>query len=215
MTQDANELLMSGGVKAAKFDTLGATVIGTIADTPKAVQMTKFQSDDLDFWPSGDPKMQIIVTIQTDDRDPADPQDDGRRRLYIIPRMMQQVREAVVRAGGKGLAIGGRIAVKWVSGTGKGEGNAKQYAADYAAPALDPGSLLNGGVSAAAAPVAAAPITPPITTSMLTAAAPVAPVAQVAAPAGVDPTVWASLPDAQRQAILAAMSNPTATAAPF
>ena len=124
--------------------------------------------------------------------------------------MMQQVREAVVRAGGKGLAIGGRIAVKWVSGTGQGEGNAKQYVADYAAPALDPGSLLNGGVSATPSVTSTSPAaTQPLLAAVAT------PVAQVAAPAGVDPTVWASLPDAQRQAILAAMSNPAATAAPF
>lgn len=213
--QDGNELLMSGGIKSAGFQILGDTVVGTIIDQPKQVQMTKYKSDELDYWPSGDPKMQIVVTIQTDERDPADPTDDGRRRLFITPRMMKPTREAVLRAGVKGLAIGGRLAERWVSGSGEGAGNAREFAAEYAPPVVDPGSLLGPATAPpiltpalVAAPVAAAPITAPFT-GML------GPTAQTAAPMGVDPNVWAGLPEAQRQAILAAMSNPAATAAPF
>jgi hypothetical protein len=221
--QDANELLMSGGVKSCKFETLGDTWIGTIADQPKATQMTKYQSTtgELDYWPSGDPKMQIVVTIATDVRDPALADDDGRRRLFIPPRMMTPVREAVQRAGAKGLAIGGRIAVKWISGLGKGEGDPKVYAADYAAPALDPGNLLAGGNGqpaapvAQSAPVAPAPATsPPTTGGLLAAAAATPPAAQAGPPPGVDPAVWGSLPDAQRQAILAAMAAPAGAFTP-
>ena len=233
MAQNANDLLMSGGIKSAKFDTLGDTVMGTLVDEPKAIQMTKYQSDELDFWPSGDPKMQIVVTIQTDLRDPADAFDEGKRRLHIPPRMMPPVREAVQRAGAKGLAIGGRIAVRWITGTGKGEGNPKVYAAEYQAPAVDPGGLLTGGgnghqPATAQAPAAAAPapqpspmLATPTQAAPATArqgsmlAQPTTPAGPPPAPHGVDPTVWAGLPDAQRQAVLAAMSNPAATAAPF
>lgn len=214
---DANELLMSGGIKSAKFETLGDTVIGTITDQPKVEQMRKYQSEELDFWPSGDPKMQIVVILQTEQRDPADPHDDGKRRLHIPPRMMQPVREAVRRSGAKGLEIGGRIAVRWVSGSGQGEGNAKQYAADYAPPAVDPGSLLGGnGAAPVTAPAAAAPslgvAQPPA------AQAPAAPAPSAAAqslglaqpaaipcPPGIDPEKWKALPVAQQQAIAAAM----------
>jgi hypothetical protein len=207
--QDANDLLMSGGVKAAKFDTLGETVLGTITDQPRASQMTKYQSDELDYWPSGDPKMQIVVTLQTDQRDPANAQDDGRRRLFIVPRMMQPVREAVLRSGAKGLAIGGRLAVRWVSGTGQGEGNAKQYAAEYAPPAVDPGGLLGGQANATPAAPAPAPAAAPAPQASLLAS--VTPAAAAAPPPpGVDPVVWANLPDGQRQAVLAAMTAPGA-----
>jgi hypothetical protein len=206
---DANELLMSGGVKAVKFETLGDTALGTITDQPKVAQMKKYQTDELDFWPSGDPKMQIIVTIATAVRDPGNPADDGRRLLFIPPRMMQPVREAIQATGAKGLAIGGRIAVRWVSGTGKGEGNPKVYAAEYAPPAVDPGSLLGNGTQpapttpAAVAPPAAAP---PPSTGMLTTST-TAPAAQAGPPPGVDPAIWAGLPDQQRQVILAAMTT--------
>jgi len=225
MSIDANELLMSGGIKAAKFDTLGATVVGTIVEPPKAQQMTKYGTDEPDFWPSGDPKMQIVVTIQTDQRDPADAQDDGKRRLYIVPRMMAPVREAVRRAGAPGLEVGGRIAVRWSSGTGQGQGNPKEYTAEYARPAIDPGSLLGGNAQPAApAPAAqqqATPTAPPAPASPaaqslgLGAAQPAqAPAAQTAPP-GIDPAAWANLPDQQRQAVLAAMGSTGGQLPPF
>jgi len=238
MTQSGNDLLMSGGVPSVKFDTIGDTVIGTIVDEPKATQMNKYKTDEPAFWKSGDPMMQVIVTIQTDNRDPGDPTDDGRRRLYITPRMMPPVREAIVKAGAKGLAIGGRIAVRWISGSGEGEGNARQFAADYAAPVVDPGSLLTGTPAAAppplqsAAPLSAAPTVPPVQaattqappamatptaappTGMLAAAPPVN-TALTPPPQGVDPGVWATLPEGQRLAVLAAMANPAAQVAPF
>ncbi len=228
----ANDLLMGGGIKSAKFDNLGDTAIGTIVDEPKAVQMTKYQSTELDFWPSGDPKMQIVVTIQTDQRD--DAQDDGRRRLHIPPRMMPPVREAIQAKGAKGLAIGGRIAVQWFAGTGQGEGNPKQYRAEYAPPAVDPGSLLASSAPAAAPAVPAAPMlspTPaaapadpwasspaqpawpnnPAPAAGLLNGAPAAssPADMSTPPAGsnIDPARWAALPDAQKQAVLAAMGN--------
>lgn len=215
MTQTANDLLMGGGIRAVKFDHIGHTVVGTIVDEPKVEQMKKFESTELDFWPSGDPKMQIVVTIQTDERDASNPDDDGKRRLHISPRMMNPLRESVRKVGAKGIALGGRLAVQWASGSGVGAGNAREYATDYAPPTVDPGSLLGGAATApptVAPPTVAAPAVFPAAAPSLLAAPAAAP---VAAPQGVDPTVWAGLPEAQRQAILAAMSSPASTAPPF
>jgi hypothetical protein len=224
---DANELLMGSGAKSCKFDNLGDTWVGTIVDQPTAKQMTKYQSTELDFWPSGDPKMQVVVPLQTDVRDPADPADNGRRVLFIPPRMMQPIRDAIILRGAKGLAIGGRLAVRWSSGTGHGEGNPKQYSAEYEPPQVDVGSLMgngNGAQPAAPAtppqqqapPAAAPPVATPASTAaggMLTA--PTAPPAsEVGPPPGVDPGVWAGLPEAQRQAILAAMAPPAGAFTP-
>lgn len=209
---DANELLMSGGIASIgwKDNPVGHTVIGTIVDQPKAEQMKKFDSDELDFWPSGDPKMQIVVTIQTDLRDPADANDDGKRRLHIPPRMQAPVREAVKRANAPGLAIGGRIAVRRTGGTGD-KGSPFEFAAEYAPPALDPGSLMGtNGTSNSAAKNATAQATPAAAQSLgLTSPATPAP-----PPPGVDPAVWAALPEAQKAAVLAAMA-PAGQQPPF
>lgn len=232
---DANQLLMGSGVRSIKWrdHQIGHTVIGTICEPPKVEQMKKYQSDELDFWPSGDPKMQIVVVLQTELRD--DGEDDGRRRLYIEPRMMACVRDAVKAAGAKGLEVGGRLAIRWISGTGQGEGNARQFAAEYAGPVVDPGSLLNGGSQPqqqAPAPQPpmmqqqVAPQTPaaPMTQQAPAQAAPTSPAptgggllntpvqtAPAGPPPGVDPQVWDTLPDAQRQAVLAAMGTPAPT----
>lgn len=215
---DANELLMGSGAKSCKFDNLGDTWIGTIVDQPTAKQMTKYQSTELDYWPSGDPKMQIVVPLQTDVRDPADPADNGRRVLFIPPRMMQPVRDAIVRAGAKGLTIGGRLAVRWASGSGQGEGNPKQYAAEYEPPQVDVGAMLGNGQTPAQptpppAPAATAQAAPPATGGMLSAPA-TPPATEAGPPPGVDPAIWTNLPEAQRQTILAAMSQPANEFAP-
>jgi len=208
---DANQLLMGSGVRSIKWreHQIGHTVIGTICEPPKVEQMKKYQSDELDFWPSGDPKMQIVVVLQTELRD--DDEDDGRRRLYIEPRMMSSVRDAVKAAGAKGLEVGGRLAIRWVSGTGQGEGNARQFVAEYAAPMVDPGSLLNGGSQPQQQ--APAPQAPMMQQQAPAQAAPTSPGATTPAPApagpppGVDPAVWETLPAQQRAAVLAAMGN--------
>lgn len=219
MSIDANALLMGGGIKAAKFDVMGATVVGTITEPPKAQQMKKYQTDELDFWPSGDPKMQIVVVLQTDQRDPSDADDDGKRNLFIVPRMMPPVRDAVRKTGAPGLEVGGRLAVQWTSGSGEGKGNPKEWAADYARPAMDPGALLAGAPAAAAPTPAAAP---PMAAPVVQAAPP--PVVQQqplspsvlgtpmgdTPPFGIDPTAWAALPDMQKAAIRAAMATPAA-----
>jgi hypothetical protein len=74
----ANELLMGGGIKsiAWKDNPVGYTVVGTIVDQPKAVkQMTKWKAPG-DQHRAGvlavrRPMMEIVCTIQTDLRDPA------------------------------------------------------------------------------------------------------------------------------------------------
>lgn len=215
MTIDANELLMSGGIASIswKDNPIGHTVIGTIVDQPKAEQVKKFDSDELDFWPSGDPKMQIVVTIQTDLRDPADANDDGKRRLHIPPRMQAPVREAVKRASAPGLAIGGRIAVRRTGGTGD-KGSPFEFAAEYAPPALDPGSLMGTNApngAAKNATLASAAAAQPATAQSLGLTGPATPAPP---PPGVNPAVWAALPEAQKAAVLAAMA-PAGQQPPF
>ncbi len=218
---DANEFLMSGGMKSIgwKDNPVGYTVIGTIVDQPKRQQMTKYESTELAFWPSGDPMIEIVCTIQTEMRDPADAYDNGRRRLHIPPRMQPVIRDAVKRTGARGLGPGGRIAVKRTGGTGTA-GSPFEFAAEYAAPVVDPDSMLGGnGNGAQAAPQQQAPMLgTPATHPTPAAAAPVNATlgSMLAGPAGGDeppppgiaPERWAALDAVQRQAVKAAMGIP-------
>lgn len=58
----------------------GTTITGTITDATMK-QVTKFGSTEPDYFQSGDPKMQVILTLKTDLHDDID--DDGTRAAYI------------------------------------------------------------------------------------------------------------------------------------
>ncbi len=136
MTQphDATSFLMGGSVPSAKFDSVGVTVGGRITETPAVQQQRDFTTQELKVWEDGSPQMQLVVTIATDLRDPADPDDDGSRRLYIKGQLKQAVAAAVRKAGAKSLEIGGVLTVTY-TGDGvpsrKGINPPKQYAAEY------------------------------------------------------------------------------------
>lgn len=58
----------------------GTTITGTITDAAMK-QVTKFGATEPDYFQSGDPKMQVILTLKTDLHDDVD--DDGTRAAYI------------------------------------------------------------------------------------------------------------------------------------
>jgi hypothetical protein len=165
-TPDPNTFLLGGGGKSATFPQIGATVTGKITQTPEVKQKTKMGSGDLEFWDNGDPKLQLVVTLQTDLRDPADDDDDGIRKLYVAgskkpesKSMHAAVAAAVQNAKASGLEIGGTLTVRYIS-DGKsntpGFNPPKQYDAHYVPAAAD---FLGTTPAVSAAPLA--PLAPP------------------------------------------------------
>lgn len=148
---DANELLMGRPkVKSAKFpDFEYRTVGGVIVRPPEVMQQRKYRKDgqlgDLEFWDDGRPKMQVAVNVQTAERDPSDPSDDGIRAFYLRWKIADAVKAAVLASGAQGLEVGGTLAIKHVSGNGN---DAKEWAASYTPPTSNPAAdaaLMNGG----------------------------------------------------------------------
>lgn len=139
ITSETNDFLMSSGGRSAKFAEVGATVKGKIVGAEKA------QQTDMDgapkTWDNGDPMWQLVVTLQTDERDPGDPDDDGMRKLYLKgskpTTSFGAVRAAIIAAGEREMKVGGTLAVRY---TGDGEPSKrgfnapKEYAAKYEAP---------------------------------------------------------------------------------
>ncbi|MEU9606183.1 hypothetical protein [Streptomyces sp. NPDC048057] len=109
----ADDFLMGGGVPSAKFPTLGTTVSGRITERPTVEQQRDFTSGELKFWDDGKPQMQLVVTLATAERDPANPEDDGTRRLYVKGQMKNAVAAAVRGAGARGLEVGGTLSVTY------------------------------------------------------------------------------------------------------
>lgn len=135
-TQTPESFLLGGGAKSAKFPSIGTVVGGVITDEPTLQQQKDINTGALKTWDDGNPMMQLVVKVQTDERE--DGEDDGVRAIYIKGQMKQAVAEAVKKAGAKGLAIGGTLKVAY---TGDGEPSKKgftapkQYQAQYVAPA--------------------------------------------------------------------------------
>jgi hypothetical protein len=196
---DPNVFLMGGGVKSAAFPTVGTAVSGRIVRAPEVRQQTTPEGQPKTF-DNGDPMMQLIVQIATDERDPQNVEDDGVRGVYIKSNMLNAVRDAVRKTGAKGLEVGGTLTVTYI-GDGEKKRAAhsapKLYTASYAPPTAAAANdyLMasngngNGGNGHQSVQQATAAVQP-------------APVGQ--APTGIDPTLWAQLSPEQRASVLAA-----------
>lgn len=128
-----------GASKSAKFEQPGDTITGKVVDV-KQNQQTVFGSDQLDYWPSGDPKMQVIVTLATADR--ADPDDDGNRNLYATITnseggKFRVIKDAIKKAGSEDIETGSTVTLTYTGPDPQSKNPAnpkKLYTATYQKP---------------------------------------------------------------------------------
>ncbi|HEU4544477.1 MAG TPA: hypothetical protein VFR23_25325 [Jiangellaceae bacterium] len=142
MSTNPNDFLLGGGGKSAAFDTIGDSISGTITAEPEVRQQTDIQSGKPQTWDNGDPKYQLVVTLQTTLR--TDDEDDGVRNLYIkgskkpgTRSLHDAVATAVRNAGADGLAKGGVLTVRFVGeepSQTRGFNPRKLYEASYVSP---------------------------------------------------------------------------------
>ncbi|MFD4936313.1 hypothetical protein [Streptomyces virginiae] len=138
----ADDFLMGGGgAPSAKFPTPGTTVTGRITERPTVEQQRDIKDGTPKFWSDGNPMNQLVITVQTDQRDHEIDEDDGRRRLFVKGQLKNAVADAVRAAGARGLEVGGILTVTYThdgQATQRGFSPPKQYTAQYiAAPAAE------------------------------------------------------------------------------
>lgn len=156
--------LLEGGGKSAKFTEIGDTVKGAVVSA-ESRQQTDYTSGEPLTWDDGNPRMQLVITLATDQRDPDDPTDDGHRNLYAKGKLLDAIRQALKAAGVK-LAEGGTLAVQYTGdGTPKNPKHnpPKEYVAEYAPPSKVAGAASLLGDTATPTPQApqqAAPAAP-------------------------------------------------------
>ena len=140
--------------KFAKFLQPGATAAGVITEISDQKQATKFNRDpkakrELDFWPSGDPVMEVWITLQTQERDPQDPEDTGLRVVVVTVNQkaggqLAAIMDACEAVGAETPLPGGFLAITF-TGFDPNSENAqnprKLYAANYQAPAPGGGAF--------------------------------------------------------------------------
>ncbi|THA56232.1 hypothetical protein E6R62_12385 [Streptomyces sp. A1136] len=161
-TPSADDFLMGGGgAPSAKFPTPGTSLTGRITERPTVEQQRDIKDGTPKFWSDGNPMNQLVITVQTDQRDPSIEEDDGRRRLFVKGQLKNAVADAVRAAGARGLEVGGILTVTYThdgQATQRGFSPPKQYTAQYIAAiaaelhAPDPGNLPQQQYAAPAAP---------------------------------------------------------------
>ena len=125
--------LLTGGSKAARFDNIGDVVEGQIISATTR-QETDFATGEPLTFSDGQPRMQLVIELQTDSADGAD--DDGRRTVYCKWRTTQAIKNALREAGAKTLQEGATLKIKYV-GDGeakKGFAPPKEFKAKYEKP---------------------------------------------------------------------------------
>lgn len=151
-----------GGAKSASFKGQpGITWAGVIDRIGSKVQKREYTGDGslgaLKCYPgTSDPIWQLPVTILTDVRDPAVPNDDGRRTIYFEGTKRKALQEALRAAGLRGPVLGDYLALQfYATEQGKGEQPKKLYRAQYS---VNPNPNARGeGYVPADAPPAASP----------------------------------------------------------
>lgn len=152
--------LLSGGGAFLKWENPGTTYTGTITKLDVR-QGRKYKSNDLDTWDDGTPKLQLLITLATDYRDSANPDDDGERVLSVNLWSGQKkaMADACRALGVKEPAVGMTITAKHVSGLGTAD---KPRVFEYTLSPAPSGvaAVLDAPESAAAPAAPAAPAVP-------------------------------------------------------
>lgn len=121
---DPRAFLMGSASPGFSFKVPGDNIVGQIIAQPTVQQQKVYGKEELAFWPSGDPKWQMLVQVKTGFRnyegigapDRTRP-DDGTRTIYIKGKHFEPaVKRAILSAGAQFLDVGG-----WLNITYTGE----------------------------------------------------------------------------------------------
>lgn len=92
----------------------GSEIEGEVLDR-EVTQQTDPDNDNAPlFWDAEQtkPKWQLVITLGTKLRDPQNPDDDGKRRIFAKYKMLDAISEAVEEAEAEGVEVGGYLKVE-------------------------------------------------------------------------------------------------------
>lgn len=108
---DANMLLSGPKQPIAKFDAVGDSITGVLLDAEVAPVTSPTGEVQVDK--NGNPRQQIIYTLQTDLRDPEIDDDDGKRRVFAKWAIQKAISTCLADMGlaRQGLQEGGTLTI--------------------------------------------------------------------------------------------------------
>lgn len=112
---DAGDWLMGGSVKSFSFKGQPPiTATGVVCEPPSKMQKRDFKTGEPVFWGDGQPRIMMKIVLQTTDRDPQNPDDDGKRAIYLEGRKAFAVRDACKAVGAnRGPEVGGTLSLTY------------------------------------------------------------------------------------------------------
>jgi hypothetical protein len=129
--------MFESGAPTCKFSKIGDVHKGKIVDC-KERQQTDMDTGEPESWPDGNPKMMVVMTIQTAERDPEVDGDDGTRKVYMKrPSGIYNAFIGALKTAKCKPVIGGTVAFKYIKDgvpPKKGYNAPKEFAAVYAPP---------------------------------------------------------------------------------
>jgi len=133
----------AGGYETAfkKGTPIGTVVAGKVTNV-ESLQVKNYETEELEWWEEGRPKMQMRIVVQTGVLDPLVEGDTGERAIYIKwwGDSRTGLMDAVKAAGAKSVEVGGTFAARLMgtkpttSNTGKALNDAKIFGYQYKPP---------------------------------------------------------------------------------
>ena len=117
------EAFTESGGASAKFTEKGKWVVGTITAVSER-QETDFATKKPLWWDDKQerPKMQMVVTLATDERNPEVADDDGVRVVYCKIGQKRAIGEAIKQTGYQGPMVGAKLGIVWYEDEDTGKG---------------------------------------------------------------------------------------------
>lgn len=222
MTAPSLESFFAGGGGKSvswKDKPIGTTVSGTVTAVHPPQQQTDPVTQEKQFKKNGEPKVSVRVDLATSERDPADPEDDGSRGLYVQGWMQGAIGDAIRKATGAPGApqIGAQITVTLSErepNTNPVLNPINKFTATYVPPAAAATQQFFGAdtapvlSTASGQPVVHQQAVPPLPGQAgYVAPPPAAPAVPLEPPQGITAAAWSVMPDATKQQLIKAMAE--------
>jgi hypothetical protein len=102
-----------GGGKTVSFLTKGVVFKGTLMEDPVERDQIDPITKEVKTFKDGNVRKQWVFKFQTDERDPADPNDKGVRNLWTKYHAILAIRENLKAQGLSRMRVGGMLEIAW------------------------------------------------------------------------------------------------------
>jgi hypothetical protein len=163
MTESVGGFFGATRGRGISFPNVGDSVTGTIVAVHPPEQSTDPATNTPAFDRTGKPKMQVRIDLETAQRDPEDPDDDGARTLYVRGWMRGSIADALREVGETEPKPGGVLTVTFThqeKPTSPGLSGIKKFTAAYKPPPSGVADHFGTGGRVEAPPVVAKPVKP-------------------------------------------------------